>query len=276
MAAAPTMRERRPIGSMADIVARWWAMRRPTQDQIARRRAGTAVMGVVATVVTLLVVVAAVVALTREDGDADTTTAGSSTTAPATTAAEGSIDAAVPTTTTPTGRFLASVGTGEVIGDGVLHTYRVEVEDGSGIDPDEFADEVEIILSSEWGWTTADGISLQRVAEDADIVVTLATPPTVDLLCAPLRTQSLVSCAKEQRAIINLDRWLLGAEPSKLDIPAYRGYVVSHEVGHTLGHKHVPCPGPGVPAPVMMQQTHGIGDCAPNPWPVPIADTAGG
>jgi hypothetical protein len=158
---------------------------------------------------------------------------------------------------------------GPVVGSGELLTYRVEVEEGSGVDAERFADAVEVILSDSRGWTTADGVSLQRVGgDDADIVVTLATPATTDLLCFPLETEAYYSCAPGNRAIINLDRWLHGGPRSKLGLADYRRYVISHEVGHTLGHGHVECPGPGVPAPVMMQQTETIGLCAPNPWPV--------
>ena len=244
-------------------------MRRPSPDQAARRRALAAVAGAA-----LLLVVAVVLVVGRGGGDEEATSEAPPTTPPATTRPTSTAPPP-PSTTTPTGRFLPSLGDGGVVGEGPLRTYRVEVEEGTGVDPEVFADEVEMILSSQWGWTAADGISLQRAAEGVDIVVTLATPPTVDMLCYPLQTQGRVSCAQEQRAIINLDRWLLGAEPSGLDVAAYRRYLISHEVGHTLGHSHVECPAPGEPAPVMMQQTHGIGECAPNPWPVP-PETVGG
>lgn len=250
-------------------------MRRPSPHQAARRRALAAAAGG-ALLLVVVVLVVLVVARDRGDGDdgGDATAEAPPTTPPATTRPT-STEAPPPSTTTPTGLFVPSLGDGAVVGEGPLRTYRVEVEEGTGIDPDAFADEVEMILSSQWGWTAADGISLQRAAEGADIVVTLATPPTVDMLCHPLQTQGLVSCAREQRAIINLDRWLLGADPSELDPAAYRRYLISHEVGHTLGHTHVGCPAPGEPAPVMMQQTHGIGECAPNPWPVPTATVGG-
>jgi hypothetical protein len=47
----------------------------------------------------------------------------------------------------------------------------------------------------------------------------------------------------------------------------YRAYLVNHEVGHRLGHGHSHCHGAGRPAPVMMQQSKGIGACTANPWP---------
>lgn len=180
-----------------------------------------------------------------------------------------------PAATVPTGRFLAAPGEGEVAGSGPLRTYRVEVEEGSGVAAADFARVVEEIVGDPRGWTTAEGISLQRVEGDADMVVALATPPTVDLLCFPLDTDGDVSCANEGRAVINLERWRTGAAPSRLTLPDYRRYLVSHEIGHLLGHGHVECPGPGAPAPVMVQQTLGIGECAPNPWPAPAARATG-
>jgi hypothetical protein len=158
-----------------------------------------------------------------------------------------------------------------VVGTGPLHTYRVEVEEGTGVDPDRFGDRVEEILSDPRGWTTAEGISLQRVGPDveADIVVKLTTPATTDLLCHPLETESYYSCAPDDEAYINVDRWFHGGPRSRLAVVDYRSYVISHEVGHVLGHGHVECPAPGAPAPVMMPQTESIGECAPNPWPVP-------
>lgn len=242
-------------------------MHRPDRPQLLLRRSLAATVLVVGAVLGWVLVV--------RDGDPpppDATTATTSTTAaPATTDAVASTTAAP--TTRPTGVFVPdTTPPGPVVGAGTLRTYRVEVEEGSGVAVAAFTVEVERILSDPRGWTTADGIALQRVSgPEADITVTLATPPTVDLLCYPLDTDGDVSCAQEGRAIINVLRWQEGAAPSALPLRGYREYLISHEVGHVLGHRHVPCPAPGALAPVMLQQTLGIAPCAPNPWPVPDA-----
>ncbi len=62
---------------------------------------------------------------------------------------------------------------------------------------------------------------------------------------------------------LNADRWIHGAPKSKLPLVEYRQYMVTHEMGHSLGYDHVKCPGSG-PVPVMVQQTLGIGACTPN------------
>ncbi len=242
-------------------------MRRPTRAQVLRRRS---------LVVALLVVGAATAwGLSARGGDGrsaspDRTTTTAEAMAPTTSAATST---SAPPTTRSTGVFTPdTTPAGPVVGEGPLRTYRVEVEEGTGVDVAEFTAEVERILSDPRGWTAADGLSLQRVpGPEAEMTVTLATPDTVDLLCFPLDTDGDVSCAQEGRAIINVLRWQEGAEPSRLPLGGYREYLISHEVGHVLGHHHVPCPGPDVLAPVMLQQTLGIAPCAPNPWPAPDA-----
>lgn len=189
---------------------------------------------------------------------------------------------ATSTTWRSTGNFQAAAGESAVTGTGPTRTYTVEVEEGAGVDVDEFAVEVDEILADPRGWTASEDIALQRVSSGAEIdfAIRLATPDTVDLLCAPLETAGEVSCAQNGIAVINTMRWHRGAEPSGLDLADYRRYLIAHEVGHLLGHGHAECPEPSAPAPVMMQQTLDIGDCAPNPWPNPDAlgpeEAAGG
>ncbi|HEX2576366.1 MAG TPA: DUF3152 domain-containing protein [Aquihabitans sp.] len=182
--------------------------------------------------------------------------------------------AAATTTTTPTGRFVVAPGSSAPVGSGAggTYRYRVEVEEGTGVDVAAFAAHVDRILADRRGWTTADGVRLQRVADaSAEIAVRLATPRTTDALCFPLDTAGEVSCGTAGAAVINLTRWLEGAAPSGLGLHDYRSYVVTHEVGHLLGHEHEACAGPGQRATTMMQQTYSIGECTPNPWPAPDA-----
>jgi hypothetical protein len=67
---------------------------------------------------------------------------------------------------------------------------------------------------------------------------------------------------------VNLRRWLLGS-PTFAGTPAeYRHLIINHEVGHEIGIRtHMGCPGPGRPAPVMMQQIKGLNGCVSNAWP---------
>ena len=65
----------------------------------------------------------------------------------------------------------------------------------------------------------------------------------------------------------HLHRWVRGSATYGTDLTSYRTYLVNHEVGHGLGHRHVSCPAPGRPAPIMVQQTLGLEGCRAWPWP---------
>jgi len=164
---------------------------------------------------------------------------------------------------------------GEVQGSGRTVHYSVEVEDGLPVVGAEFASVVHTVLTDPRGWQTKDGVRFVPVAPadlaagaEVDVRVTLASPALTAKLCAPLNvTAQQVSCWNGSRAVLNLTRWLLGSTTYGTDLTQYRIYLISHEVGHGLGHGHVQCPGPGKPAPVMVQQTKSLEGCVASPWP---------
>ncbi|MET0415270.1 MAG: DUF3152 domain-containing protein [Actinoplanes sp.] len=177
------------------------------------------------------------------------------------------------------GSFTYASGHGKILGTGgPLRRFRVAVEKGSGADPAEFAADVEAILGDARSWTGGGSLRLQRVggADAANFTVHLATRVTAGQMCARGGTNIRISgrpytsCRTSGKAIINLDRWRLSAKPyvaAKAPLEAYRQYVINHEVGHELGHRHEGCPKAGSPAPVMVQQTITLRGCLPYSWP---------
>ncbi|MEU4530740.1 DUF3152 domain-containing protein [Micromonospora ureilytica] len=178
-----------------------------------------------------------------------------------------------------TGRFGHDVRSGPVLGRaGELRRYRVAVESGSDEDAAEFAQAVQVALAGPGSWVDSGRLRLQQVpgAAPRDFTVYLATARTAGRMCAEggvdirVGGRPYTSCRAPGKVIINLDRWRLSVPhfvSAGVPLSVYRTYVVNHEVGHQLGHRHERCPGAGRPAPVMMQQTLFLDGCRVNPWP---------
>ncbi|MFH9551517.1 DUF3152 domain-containing protein [Streptomyces sp. NPDC051445] len=183
---------------------------------------------------------------------------------PSTDPSESDIPASGP------GTFTTATGSSAEVGKGRVLRYRVDVEDGTALSAATVARQVEIILGDRRGWTADGHSAFRRVATGAvDFVVRVATPGTVDKICGQygLETGGEVNCSVGENVMVNLKRWLLATPVYAKDVTAYRALIVNHEVGHFLGHGHVGCPGPGKPAPAMMQQIKGMNGCVPNVWP---------
>lgn len=141
--------------------------------------------------------------------------------------------------------------------------FTTQVEPGVVYDPKDFAREIQIYLADPEGWVSR-GYEFEYVERSPRIVIHLSTPEQIRAAgCANMS----LSCAEMNGRHIRLNsaRWSGSMRNhSKLPLDEYRQYMVTHEMGHILGHDHVKCTVPGGPAPVMMQQTLGIGACLPN------------
>lgn len=147
-------------------------------------------------------------------------------------------------------------------------SYRIEVERGLPVGGPRFAAAVVRTLGNRRSWAGEGALRpLVRSSGEASFRIVLASPDTTDRLCAPLDTGGRVSCRNGDDVVINVWRWVNGADSYTGDLRNYRRYVINHEVGHALGNPHTSCPGPGEAAPVMVQQTYGLGGCSANPWP---------
>lgn len=148
-------------------------------------------------------------------------------------------------------------------------TVRVEVEKGTDVDVQVFADRVLRILNDPRSWGHGGTRTFARTdGSDPDIRVILASPDTSERMCKPLKTHGTQSCSIGDKAILTTYRWARGT-PEFPSLEVYRDYLVNHEVGHVLGHHHEQCPGKGKIAPVMQQQTIRVAPCKANGWPYP-------
>jgi hypothetical protein len=132
-----------------------------------------------------------------------------------------------------------------------------------------FEEVVRSTLTDPRGWEQA-GFRFSFAA-DAPYSVVLAEGSEVDDLCHPYTTGGRFSCQMGPVVALNADRWRHATDRWTGDLATYRLMLVNHEVGHLLGQHHPEpqCPRPAEPAPVMAQQSTELGDCLPNPWPLP-------
>ncbi|MEU7605548.1 DUF3152 domain-containing protein [Streptomyces sp. NPDC041003] len=175
------------------------------------------------------------------------------------------------------GTFDTVPGVAKAPGKGKLVRYRVDVEQGLGLDPQLFAEAVQRTLNDPRSWAHGGAMTFERVpGGEADFVITLASPGTTGVWCAKSdldTTVDNVSCdsASTSRVMINAFRWAQGSATYGPDqMFAYRQMLINHEVGHRLGHGHVNCRTPGALAPIMQQQTKSLDiggiECKANPW----------
>jgi hypothetical protein len=177
------------------------------------------------------------------------------------------------------GKFEAVPGYAKAPGRGRKYTYRVDVEQGLGLDGALFADAVQKTLNDDRSWAHGGVRTFERISSgEPDFVITLASPGTTATWCAKSgldTTEDNVSCdsAATERVMINAYRWAQGSKTYGDAMYAYRQMLINHEVGHRLGHNHVTCQKNGELAPVMQQQTkfldHDGIHCLPNAWPYP-------
>ncbi|MGA1078250.1 MAG: DUF3152 domain-containing protein [Nitriliruptoraceae bacterium] len=173
-----------------------------------------------------------------------------------------------PTATSPEGHLIAPGGA--AAGTGPVLRYSVEVDPVTGLDPVEVAAIAETALGDVRSWARIRRLVRTDDPATADARLLVAPPAVVDALCAEagLNTAGVYSCWNGRFVALNALRWTTGAFGFP-DVATYRLYLVNHEVGHVLGRGHVGCPADGAVAPLMMQQTKGLGGCVANGWPFP-------
>lgn len=170
----------------------------------------------------------------------------------------------------PRGSLRFVPGNADSDGAGRRYDYSVHVERGIKVDRKGFAADLADTLGHRRGWTRGGSVRFRQVesAGAADTRLILAGPRLVDRLCAPLATRGYVSCTQGSTVVLNLNRWRHAVPHWNRSRRSYRRMLVNHEIGHRLGLGHRSCSGSGRRAPVMQQQTYGLGGCKANPWPL--------
>jgi hypothetical protein len=139
--------------------------------------------------------------------------------------------------------------------------YRTIVDDDVQYSDEDFRRDIAIYLNDPDGWASI--YTFVYASSGPAKCIHLSTPNTLRKVGCEKGSLSCALLAGDT-IWLNVNRWVYGADASKLPLIEYRQYMVTHEMGHALGYDHVSCSGPGARAPIMLQQTLGIGECIPN------------
>ena len=143
-------------------------------------------------------------------------------------------------------------------------TYEVRVRGTVATDPAAFARVAARTFADRRGWSLGGSLRFRQVASGGEFTLWLAAPATLPGFSPACSAQ--YSCRVGRAVVINDARWRTGTA-SWPAVREYRRYVLNHELGHWLGLGHVSCPRAGAAAPVMVQQSKGLGACRSSTWP---------
>ena len=145
-------------------------------------------------------------------------------------------------------------------------------------DDDDFVTAAHNIIKHPRGWESLGYTFVLRGSSPPPppprIRIMLTPQSVLDARFPDFRHQRLSLCNMTTRDIfINEGRWhrWYDDDKSTMALRDYRFYVINHELGHALGFGHARCPRAGMPAPIMLQQTLGLGGCTPTRFPVAAA-----
>jgi hypothetical protein len=140
-------------------------------------------------------------------------------------------------------------------------TYSVVVDPDVDFSLTDFTRDVAICLADPNGWESK-GYRFFQVKRNPQVRIHLTSKAGL----RKVGCSDTLSCAElgGHEVRINADNWKHGSAKSGQNLDGYRQYVISHEIGHILGHDHAKCPGKGQLAPIMLQQTLGLHGCLPN------------
>lgn len=139
--------------------------------------------------------------------------------------------------------------------------YTIRVDPDLSNRPSVFIKHVRDILEKT-GWVKViKGLHFVYTDIKPDLLIRLSSQNTIKKTCPSIGNGLSCFDGYTNNILINEYNWTHGV---KQPIKTYRQYVILHEVGHFLGLDHLKCECNNCPAPIMMQQTLGIGKCSKN------------